>query len=51
MDFNFADQHDAIAEAAPDREAVVWFVFRDSIARSPSGKADSRWAKAQAEEG
>ena len=27
------------------------FVFRDHIQRSPSGKADYRWAKAQAEEG
>jgi acyl-CoA synthetase (AMP-forming)/AMP-acid ligase II len=27
------------------------FVFRDAIQRSPSGKADYRWAKAQAAEG
>ena len=27
------------------------FVFRDEIVRSPSGKADYRWAKAQAEQG
>ena len=26
------------------------FVFRDAIQRSPSGKADYRWAKAQVEE-
>ena len=25
------------------------FVFRDRIERSPSGKADYRWARAQAE--
>ena len=27
------------------------FVFRDAIQRSPSGKADYRWAKEQAERG
>ncbi len=27
------------------------FVFRDTIARSPSGKADYRWARAQADSG
>jgi acyl-CoA synthetase (AMP-forming)/AMP-acid ligase II len=27
------------------------FVFRDVIQRSPSGKADYRWAKEQAEQG
>ncbi len=26
------------------------FVFRESIVRSPSGKADYRWARAQAEQ-
>jgi len=25
------------------------FIFRDAIQRSPSGKADYRWAKAQVE--
>ena len=27
------------------------FVFRDAIVRSPSGKADYRWAKQQAAQG
>jgi acyl-CoA synthetase (AMP-forming)/AMP-acid ligase II len=27
------------------------FVFRESIQRSPSGKADYRWAREQAERG
>ena len=27
------------------------YVFRDAIQRSPSGKADYRWAKAQVEDG
>jgi hypothetical protein len=50
--FNLADLLEIVVDAVPDREALVAGAARrtfDAIRRTPSGKADHRWAKQQFE--